>query len=717
MNPDPVGELLAQALRAIQCGWWSDARTLLEQAQQIDGRRPDVLINLGLACLNSGASQDAVAPLKKAVSLRPDIPDAHSNLGLALSATGKHKDAVASLMRAVRLAPGDAHLHHDLGVVCDAAGDARAAMRAFQQAIDLQPSLVESRFNLGNLLRLEGQAAAAESAWRQASAVAPGHLPSALNLGSLLVGQGRAVEALECFEVILPAHEGGAALHNGRGNALHDLGRLDEALGAFQRAAALDPDSAEIRYNLAHQLLQLGLVDAAIDAFTQVLRLDPGHAQGAQNLLYSLNYSSSVFAVEIARIHRDWAKVVAGSLALQRAPSARTGRAKERTAAAADVPPHALPTTCGTPLRIGFVSADLRTHSVAWFLLPLLEALDRARFEVHCYPNSPKADEVSARLRAASTGWHPIDALDDAAAVRQVRDDRIDLLIDLSGHSAGQRLGLFARGAAPRQATWLGYPNTTGLPGMDFRLVDAITDPEGEAAQSLASERLLRIPGCFVCYAPPADAPAVRARRAAGSDGAGGPVVFGSFNNLQKISGDTFDLWAAVLAAAPGSLLVLKAGSIEQPGVQARLQQGFGARGIDGARLRFLPRDPDVPSHLARYGGIDVALDTFPYHGTTTTCEALWMGVPVISMTGDRHAARVGTSLLAAAGCPQWSVNDSDGFVAAAQDAARCALADASSRVRLREQLASSLLLDRLRFAANFATAVEAAMDAPIAAR
>jgi predicted O-linked N-acetylglucosamine transferase (SPINDLY family) len=709
MSPEPVGELLAQALRAIQSGWWSDARTLLEQAQQIDGRRPDVLINLGLACLNSGAPRDALVPLKKAVALRPDIPDAHSNLGLALSASGRHKDAVASLVRAVRLAPGDAHLHHDLGVVCHAAGDTTAALAAFRQALALQPGLVESRFNLGNLLRLDGQPAAAEAAWREVLLAAPGHLPSAQNLGSLLVTQGRAAEALQCFESILPGHDSVAALHNGRGNALHDLGRLDEALDAFARAAAVDPDSAEIRYNLANQQLQLGQVDAAIDAFRQVLRLDPGHAQAAQNLLYALNYTDSVPAAEIAREHRAFAPVVAGERVLQPGQPARKGGASGRTVAlpAAGTPP-VQPPLPGVPLRIGFVSADLRTHSVAWFLLPLLEAIDRTRFEVHCYPNSAKADAMTQRLRAASAGWHPIDTLDDAAAARQVRDDRIDLLIDLSGHSAGQRLGLFARRAAPTQATWLGYPNTTGLAAIDVRLVDAITDPDGDTAQALASERLLRIAGCFVCYGPPVEAPPVEARRAAGS---GGPIVFGSFNNLQKISAATLDLWSAVLAAEPDALLALKAGSLEQPGVQAKLRQAFAARGIDPARLRFLPRDTDVAGHLARYGGIDVALDTFPYQGTTTTCEALWMGVPVVSLAGDRHASRVGPSLLSAAGCTRWIAQDRDTFVTAALEAARAAVADPEARLRLRAQLASSLLLDRARFAGHFGAAALAAIS------
>ncbi len=722
MTPDTVAELLAQALRAIEAGWWSDARTLLEQAQQIDGRRPDVLINLGLACLNAGSPRDAIAPLKKAVTLRPDIPDGHSNLGLALSATGRHKEATASLARAVRLAPGDARLLHDLGVVCHAAGDLPGAARAFREALERQPGLVDTRFNLGNVLRLAGDLPGAETAWRTVLQTVPSHLPSALNLGSLLLGERRPAEALEGFDRILPVHPEVAALHNGRGNALHELGRLDEALDAFARAASLDPESAEIRYNLANQQLQLGLVDAALETFRQVLRLDPAHAQAAQNLLFTLNYADAIPADEVARLHREWASVVAGGGAsggpaggLGSGARKRDEASGQRKQSLTPVPDRAVGPS---KRRIGFVSADLRSHSVAWFLLPLLETLDRTRFEVYCYSNSPNEDGITERLRAASDGWRPIVGLDDAAAARQVRDDRIDLLVDLSGHSAGHRLGLFRRRPAARQATWLGYPNTTGLAEVDVRLVDAITDPPGaaddrsgdERAQSLASERLLRIAGCFLCYGPPPDAPPVSVRQ---PDGGASPLVFGSFNNLQKISAATLDLWAAVLAADPGSLLALKAGSLEQPGVQARLRAAFAARAIDPARLRFLPRDAGIPGHLARYGGIDVALDTFPYHGTTTTCEALWMGVEVVSLAGDRHASRVGASLLAAAGCPQYCVTDRDGFVTAALEAARTARADPTARARRRERLTDSLLLDRTRFAAHFADAIEQTLSRP----
>ena len=351
---------------------------------------------------------------------------------------------------------------------------------------------------------------------------------------------------------------------------------------------------------------------------------------------------------------------------------------------------------------MGFVSADLRTHSVAWFLLPLLRALDPRRVQAVGYANGGREDAMTDRLRSACTGWRRIESMSDAQVVEQVRADGIDLLIDLSGHSAGHRLGVFAQRAAPLQATWLGYPNTTGLATVDLRLVDAITDPV-DTAQALASERLLRIDEGFLCYRAPEDAPEPAQRDAHAAP------TFGSFNNLQKISPSTVDLWAAVLSAEPEASLLLKAGGLEQASVQARLQAVFASRGIAPARLCFLPRTAGVAEHLAAYGEIDVALDTWPYHGTTTTCEALWMGVPVITRVGDRHASRVGASLLTAAGCAEDVAGDTGGFVGAARRALARVRSDTQSRAALRARLAASALTDAAGFADRFTRALEQA--------
>lgn len=716
----PIESLLADAVAALQAGWWKEALPLLEQAYRIDPRRPETLINLGLAHLHLGSAQQAVSVLKRAVAVRPDLPQAHVNLGLALSATGRHKDAIASLTRAVRLAPANARTHYDLATVCHSAGQPQPAIAAFREALRLQPDLIEAWFNLGNLLHAAGDVQAAEQSWRTGLGSAPDHLPSWLNLGALLLGAGRFADALACFERALVQDPTLAVGHNGCGNALHAIDRLDEALAAYARAASLDPDAAEIRYNLGNQQLQLGLVDEALASFQRVLIIDPVHAEAAQNLLLSLNYSDRSAPAEVTELHRQFATVVAPPVAML-AASAFPGHTQGQPArsprdAASPVMSsiaggeHSVSTMADGAhrIRLGFVSADFRTHSVAWFLLPLLDALDRDRFEVTCYSNVARPDAITDRIRVASDRWRDIHGLPDIDALARVSEDKIDVLVDLSGHTAGQRLGLFARRAAPSQLSWLGYPNTTGHPSMDARLVDAVTDPQHPAVHAFASEALIRMHGCFVCYQPPAGT--ADARRLTPSRGDNDALAFGSFNNLAKVTASTIALWAGALSAVPRSTLLLKATGMEQPGVQQRLAVAFDSHGIDAARIRFLPREPTLEGHLACYGQVDIALDTWPYHGTTTTCEALAMGVPVVTCIGDRHASRVGASLLAAAGVPQWATDCEAAFAERAAALADEIRSGQWPRDRLQQQVDASALCDAPAFAEAFAQALAEAM-------
>jgi predicted O-linked N-acetylglucosamine transferase (SPINDLY family) len=306
------------------------------------------------------------------------------------------------------------------------------------------------------------------------------------------------------------------------------------------------------------------------------------------------------------------------------------------------------------PLRIGIVSPDLRTHSVAFFLEPLLRHLDRSSFAVFLYHNHHTEDAASARLRTLASKWTNISALDHASACDLIRKDAPDILLDLAGHSSLNRLPVFAMRPAPVLATYLGYPHSTGLRQITYRLVDSITDPEG-VADSLASEKLVRFSDCAWLYEPPAEAP----EPALESQG----ITFGSFNNFLKASRATLFAWARILERLPTARLVLKSPNLDDPGVAALVSARLEEAGLPIARVDLLGLEPRLDDHLARYRSIDVALDTFPYNGTTTTCEALWMGVPVVSVRGDRHAARVGESLLRAVGHAEWCASDVDGYV------------------------------------------------------
>jgi predicted O-linked N-acetylglucosamine transferase (SPINDLY family) len=358
-------------------------------------------------------------------------------------------------------------------------------------------------------------------------------------------------------------------------------------------------------------------------------------------------------------------------------------------------------------IRLGFVSPDFHAHSVAFFLEPLLRHLDREQFEVHLYASDSGRDAVTDRLRALADTWVPLHGLTDDAAVAAVRAAAPDVLIDLAGHSSQNSLALFARRLAPVQINYLGYPHSTGLYAMDCRFVDAHTDPVG-STDSLATERLVRFASTAWSYQPPAEAPAPA--RAPRDEGEG--VVFASFSNFLKVTNETLSLWAELLRAVPGSRLQLKSAHLDDLVVARFVRPRLAAAGIDSARVSLAGWNPAIADHMAAYDRVDIALDSFPYHGTTTTCEALWMGVPVVSLAGTTHASRVGVSLLTAVGHPEWIATDRADYVRIASELARDPVALDQARAGLRAALASSDLLDHAGQARRFGEAVLACVQA-----
>jgi predicted O-linked N-acetylglucosamine transferase (SPINDLY family) len=344
-------------------------------------------------------------------------------------------------------------------------------------------------------------------------------------------------------------------------------------------------------------------------------------------------------------------------------------------------------------LKIGYVSPDFRTHSVAYFFEGLLRWHDNKVVETFCYALTPHKDETTERLQQQASVWRDVSTLDDAALVKQARADGIDILVDLAGHTARNRLTVFAARAAPVQMTYLGYPSTTGLSRMDYRLTDERADPPGEEA--FHSERLVRLPGCFLCYQPPLRSPSV----------AGAPMVhngyitFGSFNNLAKINANVVALWSEILQAVPGSRLLIKNPSLTDGVTAERYRAMFDTHGISSDRTELLGLVPDPQAHLDTYRRIDIALDTFPYNGTTTTCEALYMGVPVITLAGQAHAGRVGLSILGNLGLDELIARSPDDYVSCAASLATNQERICDLRNTLRERLLTSAICDADSFA------------------
>ncbi|QOJ01632.1 MAG: hypothetical protein HRU70_14545 [Phycisphaeraceae bacterium] len=501
-----------------------------------------------------------------------------------------------------------------------------------------------------------------------------------------------------------------------RGQALHDTGMMEEAVGLQRRAVEAAPTNGRSRQVLINYLGMHRLVDEAMDQASAWVTFDgdnpSAHLAFAGACLDCLEFDRARAALTemVARWPDDLAIADFACNFANYDPSVSPA---ERTAVQRSfgdrlerlLPPatarHTNPRDPERKLRVGFVSGDFRLHSCAFFLLPLLTNLDRDLYEPFLYYTYPVEDAYVKRFRGLSKRF--VKSIPNVAGVTEglgfkFWNDRLDVLFDLAGHTPGHRLHVFHAKNVPVQVNYLGYPSTTGVPAVGYRFVDSTTDPPG--SEPLATEELVRLDPCFVCYGPPEEAPAVEPRPAEG------PPVFCSFNTNVKMNDPTIRLWGRVLAAVPGSTLVLKNSGYVQPRMRAVVERKFAAAGVDPLRLVLVPGEPGLASHLAWYNRVDVALDPLHYNGTTTTCEAMWMGVPVVTRRGDCHAGRVGASLLGAVGLGGLIAGTDDEYV----EAARALVADRAGlrdvKASLRGRMASGPLCDGAGFARRFEGAV-----------
>jgi len=490
-----------------------------------------------------------------------------------------------------------------------------------------------------------------------------------------------------------------------------------EVAAHLEKQIGKSPDDASLRFAIADAYLALGRPTAAARHALEGVRAQPGHVPLVVKGLAALHQSSQVpelIALARAVLARSPDEPnTAFSLSFEvnyaDPPDPAVVLADQKRAASIIernvVPARGLFKNTpdpDRPLRVGLLSPDLRRHSVAYFLEPLLRCRDPRTLEVWCYATLNARDETSERLKTLASGWREVEQVDDAALADLIRSDVIDLLVDLSGHTRGHRLPVFVHAPAPLTATFIGYPATTGMESIAVRFVDSLTDPEG--AERWCVERLVRLDPCFLCYQPPADAPdpVPAPHTLPGATG----ITFGSFNTLSKVSGSVVRAWTQVLTRVAGSRLVLKAPQFGDPDVRERTLGRFAEAGLDPARVTIIERVRGPAAHLAQYAMIDIALDSFPYCGTTTTCEALWMGVPVVTVGGPTHSSRVGVSLLTNAGLPELIARDQDEYVSMAAALAVDRERLCGLRAGLRERLARSALCDGPAYAGRFESAV-----------
>jgi predicted O-linked N-acetylglucosamine transferase (SPINDLY family) len=524
---------------------------------------------------------------------------------------------------------------------------------------------------LGSARLARGDAAGAAEALQQVAQRQPDSAEVLNNLAVALARLGRHDEAVACLRRALAARPDWAELCLNLGNIHKDQGLLDEAISAHTDAVRLRPGDAEAHNLLGGALAIQGRLADARRHFEEALRLQPRYAVAHSNLLLALNYDPEIEPAELLAEHRLWGRLHGPGLT--------------------PLPDHANEPDPERRLRVGYVSPDFRRHAAARFIEPIFASHDPAQVAVYAYAEVPAPDAVTDRLRGRAAGWRSTCGQSDAQVADQVRADGIDLLVDLAGHSASNRLGVFAHQPAPVQVSYLGYPNTTGLATIGHRVTDAVCDPPGEPARH--TEALVRLPGCFCCYAPPEDAPSEAPLPAL----ARGHVTFGSLHHLAKLNGAVLDLWCAVLRAVPSARLLVFRNTLRGSPEQ-RLRREFLDRGIEASRVELRHEAGPGRDYLDVYADVDVLLDTLPWSGHATTCEALWMGVPVLTLLGGRHAGRMSASVLAAAGLAECVAKTPEDYVALASRWAGDMGRLAALRAGLREQVRRSPLCDGRAF-------------------
>ena len=578
------------------------------------------------------------------------------------------------LYRAVlAIDPSHADSLHLLGVIACDIGRHDVGMGLIHKAIGISPRIASFHFDLATALQDTGRFDQALAYYRNAVTLEPHYLEALSNLGCLLKDMGQPNEAIAFHRRALAVEPNAPASYNNIGIALQALGQLTEATDSYRKALALRPNYPDALNNLGNALKDQGRIDEAIASYRQALAFKPDMIDAYSNLVMLFHYVPEFSSADMLAEARRFGETVEGSAVVQHYSNDRDP---------------------GRRLRIGYVSGDLRIHPVSYFLARVLEAHNKADVEIFCYSNSAIADAMTRRLKEAADHWRNIATLSDADAAAMIRRDQIDILVDLSGHTSNNRLPLFALKAAPVQGAWLGYFGTTGLSVIDYILADRFVVPRGEERHF--TETVLRLPDSYLCFDPPGIDVAVGPPPSL----AEGTVTFGCFNNRAKISPATVALWARVLKRVPNSRLLLKTITLVDEGICRDLRAQFAGHGIEADCLTLEGPSP-MAEYLAAYNRIDIALDPFPFTGGATTAHSLWMGVPLVTLRGDRWVGRQGESILAAIGVSELVAEDHERYIEIAASLAADPARLSGYRSTLRAKMEASPFCDGARFARN----------------
>ena len=597
--------------------------------------------------------------------------DRHIKEGNRLERDGQFEGAHAAYRAAVAAAPRYAKARLNLGIALQAMNQGDAALAAYEIALHLDPESPYVQYNLANLLVSRDDHLRAATLLQRALECQPEFTDARILLAHVYDLQGKLAEAASELQTVVEQEPGHAGAWHNLAAQLVTLERRPEAEAAARRACEIDPTAIGALQLWANLLRSVGQTEEALHVLHKARALAPERFDLESQELFTLNFSDSASEEEITARHRAF------------------GLRLERSVAPRFFPFENTPDP-GRRLRLGYVSGDLNAHPVSWFLIPLLERHDRDAFEIFCYSTNGRIDDVTRQVRDRTDLWLSAYTLSDEALADRIHDDRIDILVDLTGHAGGMQLGVFACRPAPIQVTWLGYLNTTGLSRMDYRLCDHCTDPPG-LTEHLHTETLVRLPHSQWCYRPVERFEQVAKPPCFGK----GAITFGSFNHSSKLSPAVRRLWAEILLRVPGSSLQLV--GLPEGKLRERVLAEFEAAGVVRTRLTLVPR-VGLNEYFRQFNEVDIALDTTPYSGGTTTCDTLWMGVPVLTAPGARSVSRSAASILSTVGLTEWIASGPGDYIDRAVSFACDRELLAALRQGLRARIEHSAIMDERGF-------------------
>jgi len=591
-------EILQQALSFQKSGDYASAEILYRKLFK-NNDNADAANLLGCLLMNRGNYQGAEEYIKKAIKIKPDVYFFYYHLGLVYSRQNFWNEAIKAFQKALSYNPQHADSLNNLGVALNSIGSFEPAIIILKKALAIQPDHSESLNNIAIAYSMKGDN------------------NKALNYY---------LKAIERFPEKPECHKNIAGIYR----KLHLLKRAEHHL---HLALRYSPNYIQALNDYGVILKDQGKNLKAYEAFCKIVELDDDFIEAQSNRLYMLHYLPQQSPESIFNEHTEFGKrITCRNSSLQFANRSKNNR-----------------------IRIGYVSPDFRNHSVSFFIKPILQNHDPTFFEIFCYANVARPDQVTFSLKSLNVHWRNIYGISNEHVAKQIENDRIDILVDLAGHSSSNRLMVFAQKPAPIQVTYLGYPNTTGIPTIDYRITDSTTDPKKN--EHLYTEKLIYIDPCFLCYSPQEDVPLSHLKASCQN------IIFGSFNNIGKLNDDVVQVWSKILKNLPGSIIMLKSAGFTDKDTQHLWRKKFNNLGINDHQVLFSGYIPDIKKHLSVCHNVDIALDTFPYNGTTTTFETLWLGIPVITLSGNSHVSRVGHSILKSIGLEELVAHSKDEYV------------------------------------------------------